>query len=159
MLASAVLFAALLLLAEISFAWRTSRVLHRVTRQYSTTVAPPKVDRTKRRQVEAEPEEVPLFSFKENVEDELESFTGDQKWMVILYNDPINKRLYVQNVLMEVFSFSEAVAHETMMLAHTYGFSVCGEWYKELAEEYSKQLQQRGLIAEAKPAGRDDDKE
>lgn len=160
MLAYAIAITALLLLAEISLAWRThTTVVRRATRIHSTTVAPPKIDRTKRKQTEKESEEVPLFSFKENTDDEAESFSGDQQWMVILYNDPINKRLYVQNVLMEVFSFSEAVAHETMMLAHTYGFSVCGEWYKELAEEYSKQLQQRGLIAEAKPAGGNDDKD
>jgi ATP-dependent Clp protease adapter protein ClpS len=58
---------------------------------------------------------------------------------------------------MEVFSFAEAVAQETMLRAHTYGFSVCGEWYKELAEEYCKQLLEKGLIAEAKPSEKDGD--
>lgn len=94
---------------------------------------------------------LPFFSFKENKEDEAENFSEDEKWMVILYNDPINKRQFVQAAIMEVFQFTEAVAHETMMRAHVYGFAVCGEWYKELSEEYCQQLLKKGLIAEAKP--------
>jgi ATP-dependent Clp protease adapter protein ClpS len=37
-----------------------------------------------------------------------------------------------------------------MMQAHTYGFAVAGEWAKEIAEDYAKQLVEKGLIAEAK---------
>jgi ATP-dependent Clp protease adapter protein ClpS len=47
-------------------------------------------------------------------------------------------------------SFSETVARDTMMQAHTYGFAVAGEWAKEIAEDYAKQLVEKGLIAEAK---------
>ena len=39
------------------------------------------------------------------------------------------------------------------MQAHTYGFAVAGEYYKELCLEYCQTLVQRGLIAEAKPVG------
>lgn len=50
---------------------------------------------------------------------------------------------------MEVFNWDESRANGVMMQAHTNGMAVCGEFYKELAEEYAKQLQNKGLDAEA----------
>ena len=50
---------------------------------------------------------------------------------------------------MEVFKWQESRANDVMLQAHTNGFAVCGEFYKELAEEYAKQLQDEGLDAEA----------
>ena len=32
---------------------------------------------------------------------------NNNNWNVILYNDPINKRAYVQGVLMDVFNWDE----------------------------------------------------
>jgi len=33
-----------------------------------------------------------------------------------------------------------------MMQAHTYGLAVLGEWFQELAEDYCKQLTEKGLV-------------
>ena len=71
---------------------------------------------------------------------------------MLLYNDPINKRVYVANVLMEVFSWDEVLANSVMLEAHTNGFAVTGEYNKETAFEYVKKLTDRGLFAEARKA-------
>eukprot|EP01036_Dinobryon_divergens_P022803 gene22803-31100_t len=47
---------------------------------------------------------------------------------------------------MEVFSWTEEMAADVMMQAHTYGLAVLGEWTQEIAEEYSKQLTDKGLV-------------
>ena len=125
------------------------------TRSYqlrmSTITAPPKVDKTTKKGNKIEPQ-IPDFLFKENrdVQKEFEDYIDDNKFYVILYNDPFNKRLYVQQALMDVMSMTEAVAQDTMMQAHTYGFAVAGEWVKEVAEDYAKKLVEKGLVAEAK---------
>ena len=40
---------------------------------------------------------------------------NNNNYVVILYNDPINKRAYVQGVLMEVFNWDEMKANSVMM--------------------------------------------
>jgi len=80
---------------------------------------------------------------------EFEDVVSEINWLVVLYNDPFNKKQYVQQALMEVFKWQESRANDVMLQAHTNGFAVCGEFYKELAEEYAKQLQDKGLDAEA----------
>lgn len=94
-----------------------------------------------------------LFKTSISIDEEFEEMLNNNNWNVILYNDPINKRAYVQGVLMDVFNWDENKANAVMMQAHTYGLAVLGEWYKELAVEYAEQLNQKNLIAEAKPAG------
>jgi ATP-dependent Clp protease adapter protein ClpS len=117
----------------------------------STVISPPKVDKTTKKGTKVEPQ-IPDFLFKENrdVQKEFEDYIDDNKFYVILYNDPFNKRVYVQQALMDVMSMTEAVAQDTMMQAHTYGFAVAGEWVKEVAEDYAKKLVEKGLVAEAK---------
>ena len=127
---------------------------------YSTVIAPPKVDKdksTKKGNKVGEPS-VPDFLFKENrdIQKEFEEYIGENKYMLILYNDPFNKRLYVQSALMEILSFTEAVAEAVMLQAHNYGFAVAGEFSKELAIDYAKKLVDKGLVAEAKPCNDDD---
>ena len=84
------------------------------------------------------------------MDQEFEDMMSNNNYMVVLYNDPVNKRAYVQQTLMEVFNWDENKANEVMMQAHTYGLAIAGEWYKELAEEYSLQLNKKNLVAEAK---------
>jgi ATP-dependent Clp protease adapter protein ClpS len=83
----------------------------------------------------------PIYEFEENID--------ESSWLVVLFNDPFNKRQFVQQALMEVFNWDESRANGVMMQAHTNGMAVCGEFYKELAEGYAKQLQDKGLDAEA----------
>jgi ATP-dependent Clp protease adapter protein ClpS len=120
-------------------------------RLMSTVISPPKVDRTTKKGPKIEPQ-IPDFLFKENrdVQKEFEDYIDENKFYVILYNDPFNKRVYVQQALMDVMSMSETVAQDVMMQAHTYGFAVAGEWVKEVAEDYAKKLVEKGLVAEAK---------
>jgi ATP-dependent Clp protease adaptor protein ClpS len=137
----------------------SSLMKSRCTPLGSTIIAPPKVDKTTKKDTKSPTGEpsIPGFIFKESrdVQKEFEEYTGEKKYLVILYNDPYNKRQYVQQVLIEIFSFSEEVANATMMQAHTYGFAVVGEWAKDVAIEYVKKLLAKNLVAEAKPA--DDD--
>lgn len=69
----------------------------------STITKPNKVDKTTKKKDSVEPS-IPDFLFKENrdVQKEFEDYCDENKFYVILYNDPFNKRLYVQNALMEV---------------------------------------------------------
>ena len=49
---------------------------------------------------------------------------------------------------------------DVMMQAHTNGFAVVGEWgVKETAEDYCKQLLQKGLVSEVVEAQMKDDEE
>lgn len=79
----------------------------------------------------------------------------DDAYLVILYNDSLNKRGYVVEVLMEVFLWSETRANDVMMEAHVHGSAVCGEYAKEVAMDYVGKLNARGLIAEAVPVDGD----
>jgi len=79
---------------------------------------------------------IPDFLFKESrdVQKEFEDYINGGSWAVILYNDPFNKRLYVQQCLMEVCEFSEQVAEDVMLQAHNYGFAIVKECSKEDGE-------------------------
>merc|ERR1711918_201255 len=87
-----------------------------------------------------------LFKTTRSIEEEFEEMINNNNYVVILYNDPINKRAYVQGVLMEVFNWDEMKANSVMMQAHTYGLAITGEWYKELAVEYADQLNRKNLV-------------
>ena len=132
--------------------WRFVVNSHKVS-VHSSTVTP-----TKKPTVPGRikvPKENPgeLFKSSTSIDEEFDEMLNNNNWNVILYNDPINKRAYVQSVLIDVFSWDESKANSVMMQAHTYGLAIAGEWYKELALEYAQQLNRRNLIAEAKPAG------
>ena len=104
----------------------------------STVISPPKVDKDKtgtKKSPSKEPA-IPDFLFKEarDVQKEFEDYISGGSWAVILYNDPFNKRLYVQQCLMEVCTFTEQVAEDVMMQAHNYGFAIVKECGKEDGE-------------------------
>lgn len=95
------------------------------------------------------------FAIKESrsIADEIEAYFAEDNFMVILYNDPINKRAYVSGVLQDVFKWDEMQADAVMLQAHTYGFAVAVETSQERAEDYVEKLLAKGLIAEARKSG------
>ena len=40
----------------------------------------------------------------------------------------------------------QILSTDVMMQAHTHGLAVLGEWIQEIAEEYCKQLTDKGLV-------------
>lgn len=112
-------------------------------------VQPPKVDIPKK---ETKSPNNPDIIFKQNIdiEKEFEEYIDEDTYLVILYNDPVNKRNYVASVLMDVFTWDEALASSVMLEAHNNGFAVTGEYNKETAFDYVKKLVDRGLFAEAR---------
>lgn len=102
--------------------------------------------------VEESPIGVPnIFKESRDIEKEFNEFRPDEdKHYVILYNDPINKRIYVAMCLMEVFGWTEDEATEVMLTAHNYGFAILGEWALKLAQEYCRKLVDKGLYAEVR---------
>jgi ATP-dependent Clp protease adapter protein ClpS len=94
----------------------------------------------------------PLFK-PNNLIKELEDYFEEDKYILLLYNDNFNKRQYVATALQEVLGFDESMAEAIMMQAHTYGFAVAGEWYKELCISYAEKLNNKGIIAEARKSG------
>jgi hypothetical protein len=116
----------------------TRPVLLTAAPQFSTVIAPPKVDKDKTGTKKSPVKEpaIPDFLFKESrdVQKEFEDYINGGSWAVILYNDPFNKRLYVQQCLMEVCEFSEQVAEDVMLQAHNYGFAIVKECSKEDGE-------------------------
>ena len=95
------------------------------------------------------------FVIKESrsIADEIEAYFAEDNYMVILYNDPFNKRAYVSAVLQEVFKWDEMQADEVMLQAHNNGFAVTVETSKERALEYVEKLLSKGLLAEARKSG------
>lgn len=83
-----------------------------------------------------------------DIEKEFEEFIGDDLYLLILYNDNFNKRQYVANALMLTLSWDEPKANEVMMMAHEFGWAVCGEYNKELAFEYRDKLLKLGIYAD-----------
>ena len=77
----------------------------------STVISPPKVDKTKKKGVGIEvPISPDLFKESRDIQKEFDNYGDDDKYAVILYNDPFNKRIYVATCLMEVFSWTEEMA-------------------------------------------------
>ena len=95
------------------------------------------------------------FVIKESrsIADEIEAYFAEDNYMVILYNDPFNKRAYVSAVLQDTFKWDEMQADAVMLQAHTNGFAVTVETSEERAMEYVEKLLAKGLIAEARKSG------
>ena len=74
-------------------------------------IAPPKTDTKKKNDVKIDP--IVKDNKNSNVQKLYEEFIqeNNEEYMVILYDDPFNKRAYVASVLMDVFSWSEDMAN------------------------------------------------
>jgi ATP-dependent Clp protease adapter protein ClpS len=141
-----------------SFHFNPSSSLYRrrnnvYSRLYSTIIAPPKAPLAPTKtptpsKTPPIPQSDILFKESIDIQKEFDESGFDDKYLVVLFNDPYNKRQYVSMVLMEVFSWTEMMAGEVMLQAHTHGYAVTGEWVKETATEYCDKLLDRGLVAE-----------
>ena len=96
---------------------RSTVIANEILFTCSTVISPPKVDKTKNKGVGVE---VPISPdiFKENrdIQKEFDNYGNDDKYAVILYNDPFNKRIYVATCLMEVFTWTEEMAAGPLLL-------------------------------------------
>mmetsp|Transcript_46968 Transcript_46968/g.94134 ORF Transcript_46968/g.94134 Transcript_46968/m.94134 type:complete len:165 (-) Transcript_46968:85-579(-) len=71
----------------------------------------------------------------------------DKPYHVLLFNDPMNTREYVCDVLVEVFGHSKTKAYDIMQTAHTSGFAVCNTTDKEEADVQSAKLGEKNLMS------------
>jgi ATP-dependent Clp protease adaptor protein ClpS len=82
------------------------------------------------------------------IEEEIRAiFSGDTPWITIVWDDPVNLMTYVTYVLMELFGFSKAKAHELMMKVHTEGKAVVSTGSREEMEHDVARLHEYGLWA------------
>ena len=112
-----------------------------------------KVDKETEKKDKVKPEKGFVVKETRSIADEIEEYFKEDNYLVILYNDPFNKRAYVSRVLQDVFKWDDMQADAVMLQAHTYGYAVAVETSKEKAEKYVKQLLEKGLIAEARKSG------
>ena len=112
-----------------------------------------KVDKETEKKDKVKPEKGFVVKETRSIADEIEEYFKEDNYLVILYNDPFNKRAYVSGVLQDVFKWDGMQADAVMLQAHTYGYAVAVETSKEKAEKYVKQLLEKGLIAEARKSG------
>ena len=112
-----------------------------------------KVDKETEKKDKVKPEKGFVVKETRSIADEIEEYFKEDNYLVILYNDPFNKRAYVSGVLQDVFKWDDMQADAVMLQAHTYGYAVAVETSKETAEKYVKQLLEKGLIAEARKSG------
>mmetsp|Transcript_22023 Transcript_22023/g.52219 ORF Transcript_22023/g.52219 Transcript_22023/m.52219 type:complete len:177 (+) Transcript_22023:144-674(+) len=73
--------------------------------------------------------------------------TPDKPYHVLLFNDPMNTREYVCDVLCEIFGHSKSKAYDIMQTAHTTGFAVCNTTDKEEADSQSAKLGEKNLMS------------
>jgi ATP-dependent Clp protease adaptor protein ClpS len=71
----------------------------------------------------------------------------DRPWVTIVWNDPVNLMSYVTHVLMELFGYSRARAHELMLAVHHEGKAVVSNGTREQMEHDVARLHARGLWA------------
>jgi ATP-dependent Clp protease adaptor protein ClpS len=71
----------------------------------------------------------------------------DRPWVTIVWNDPVNLMSYVTHVLMELFGYSRAKAHELMLAVHHEGRAVVSNGTREQMEHDVARLHARGLWA------------
>ena len=74
----------------------------------------------------------------------------ERPWIIIVWDDPVNLMSYVTYVLMELFSFTQAKAHELMMKVHTEGKAVVATGSREEMERDVARLHEYGLWATLK---------
>eukprot|EP00403_Amphidinium_massartii_P018865 CAMPEP_0178427950 /NCGR_PEP_ID=MMETSP0689_2-20121128/30017_1 /TAXON_ID=160604 /ORGANISM="Amphidinium massartii, Strain CS-259" /LENGTH=191 /DNA_ID=CAMNT_0020049689 /DNA_START=102 /DNA_END=677 /DNA_ORIENTATION=+ len=89
------------------------------------------------------------------LKEEVKQRFADQ-YVLILHNDPVNKREYVSRCLMQITGLTESKAYQVMMEAHKLGKSLIGMYKFEDAEAYEKQLTAKNLIVTIEPVDNDD---
>mmetsp|Transcript_87886 Transcript_87886/g.262073 ORF Transcript_87886/g.262073 Transcript_87886/m.262073 type:complete len:191 (-) Transcript_87886:99-671(-) len=78
-----------------------------------------------------------------------------EKYRLLLFNDPLNKREFVARCLMTICLLKESDAYQVMMKAHREGVAVVGTYAFETAEAYCEGLKNKGLTVDIVAA--DDD--
>lgn len=73
------------------------------------------------------------------------------RWKVVVLNDPVNLMSYVVLVFKKVFGFDENTARKHMLEVHEQGRSVVWSGLRERAEHYVFVLQQWHLTAVLEP--------
>ncbi len=73
------------------------------------------------------------------------------RWIVIVWNDPINLMSYVTYVFRKLFGYSQAHAHELMLRVHHEGRAVVSGGTKERCEHDVARLHAHGLWATMQP--------
>src|SRR4051794_40495599 len=73
------------------------------------------------------------------------------RWVVIVWNDPINLMTYVTYVFRKLFGYSEAHAHELMLRVHLEGRAVVSGGTQERCEHDVSRLHAHGLWATMQP--------
>lgn len=124
-----------------------------------STVAPPRPRTTTKPAPQVPDSPDIIFKESRDIQREFEEFFQDNNYYCILFDDPFNKRKYVEAVLMQVFSWTQAYANEVMMTAHNTGFAVTGEFAKDIAEQYADELKKHNLEAAAIPVKNEGDQE
>jgi ATP-dependent Clp protease adaptor protein ClpS len=71
----------------------------------------------------------------------------DRPWVALVWNDPVNLMSYVTHVLMELFGYPRAKAHELMLAVHHEGKAVVSTGTREQMEHDVARLHARGLWA------------
>eukprot|EP00283_Hemiselmis_rufescens_P026806 CAMPEP_0173439248 /NCGR_PEP_ID=MMETSP1357-20121228/20851_1 /TAXON_ID=77926 /ORGANISM="Hemiselmis rufescens, Strain PCC563" /LENGTH=165 /DNA_ID=CAMNT_0014404601 /DNA_START=37 /DNA_END=534 /DNA_ORIENTATION=+ len=71
----------------------------------------------------------------------------DKPYHVLLFNDPMNTREFVCEVLVSVFGHSKSQAYTIMQNAHSTGFAVCNTTDKEEADSQSAELGNNNLMS------------
>ncbi|MCJ7709334.1 MAG: ATP-dependent Clp protease adapter ClpS [Chloroflexi bacterium] len=75
------------------------------------------------------------------------------RWIVIVWNDPINLMTYVTYVFRKLFGYSQAHAHELMLKVHHDGRAVVSGGTQERCEHDVARLHAHGLWATLQPEG------
>mmetsp|Transcript_21594 Transcript_21594/g.49493 ORF Transcript_21594/g.49493 Transcript_21594/m.49493 type:complete len:163 (-) Transcript_21594:343-831(-) len=71
----------------------------------------------------------------------------EKPYHVLLFNDPMNTREFVCEVLVSVFGHSKSKAYTIMQNAHSTGFAVCNTTDKEEADSQSAELGNNNLMS------------
>jgi ATP-dependent Clp protease adaptor protein ClpS len=73
------------------------------------------------------------------------------RWIVIVWNDPINLMTYVTYVFRKLFGYSHQHAHELMLRVHHEGRAVVSGGTRERCEHDVSRLHAHGLWATMQP--------
>ena len=73
------------------------------------------------------------------------------RWIVIVWNDPVNLMSYVTYVFQKLFGYSRPRAHELMLQVHHEGRAIVSGGTKERCEFDVSRLHAHGLWATMQP--------